>query len=237
MAVMAPRVIVLAALALAACRIHDLDLTGKPCPCPDGWVCDPATSTCARSAMPPGDAADAPGDIAPDVIIVGSYRDAVMADSPIGYWRLGDVNGIAKDEVGMHDGGYSGTCTHSRPGAIAGDSNTAAGFDGSSCEVAITTGFDFPGTTPYTVELWFSVTAMPTIFYHLWSKELRDTSNPIDGYSVVISPTTGVGVELERVVTSNIVKSTSMAVTPMRWTHAVAVYDGTQMIMYVAGNT
>jgi hypothetical protein len=39
------------ALALVGCSVPDIDLAGKACPCPDGWVCTPA-NTCARAALP-----------------------------------------------------------------------------------------------------------------------------------------------------------------------------------------
>ena len=40
--------------ALAACRIEPIDLTGKACPCPAEWLCDPSTNTCVRSTTPDG---------------------------------------------------------------------------------------------------------------------------------------------------------------------------------------
>jgi hypothetical protein len=216
---------------LAACHVSDVDLTGKQCPCPSGWVCRAATNTCARTPGPLDDAgamsdgADAPA--------AGTYRDAVIADTPLSYWRLGDSGTVAKDEMGVHDGTYVGGCTHGRPGAIAGDSNTATAFDGSSCEVQLPDAFGFPGNAPFTVEAWFDLSVAPTIFFHLFTKETRDTTNPIDGYSLLISPT--IGVEIERVVAGSVNKSPAMVVPTGQWAHAVAVYDGTQLLMYVDG--
>jgi Tol biopolymer transport system component len=46
------------ALVLCACRVPDVDLSGRMCPCIDSYVCDPATQTCVRE-LPDG-AADAP---------------------------------------------------------------------------------------------------------------------------------------------------------------------------------
>ena len=61
-----------------------------------------------------------------------AYRDAVLADNPAGYWRLGETTGAAVDTAPAtpprhlqrrHDA--------RRSGALASDSNLAARFDGS----------------------------------------------------------------------------------------------------------
>src|SRR3954470_6299940 len=101
---MSPKVLVIGCV-LVACRIADVDLTGKQCPCPSGWYCNATTATCSRTAEPidaPPDSTDAlPGTV--------TYREAVIADAPIGYWRLGDTGAIARDEMGHFDGTYTGT--------------------------------------------------------------------------------------------------------------------------------
>ena len=38
------------AVAVAGCRVPTVDYTGKSCPCPGGYSCDPATATCERGA-------------------------------------------------------------------------------------------------------------------------------------------------------------------------------------------
>lgn len=64
-----------------------------------------------------------------------TYRAAVLADQPVAYWRLDDTDMIARDQLGTNAGTYSGGCTLSVPGAITSDSDTAVGFDGTTCEV------------------------------------------------------------------------------------------------------
>lgn len=56
-------------LVLVACRIDSIDLTGKPCPCPSDWTCNPATNTCTRESIEP-DAMqnEAPQDSAFDLV-------------------------------------------------------------------------------------------------------------------------------------------------------------------------
>lgn len=45
-----------ATAALAGCRVDDLELAGRRCPCVAGWSCNPATDTCERDPT----AVDAP---------------------------------------------------------------------------------------------------------------------------------------------------------------------------------
>ncbi|HEV7554819.1 MAG TPA: hypothetical protein VGO00_05140 [Kofleriaceae bacterium] len=47
----------IAIVALVACKVPDVDLTGKHCPCASGYTCDDTTQLCVQ-----GDIADAPPD-------------------------------------------------------------------------------------------------------------------------------------------------------------------------------
>ncbi len=66
--------------------------------------------------------------------VVPTYRDAVMALSPIAYWRLGESAGTAaNDETGQHDLTLSSGYSLGETGALVQDANTAALFtDGSA---------------------------------------------------------------------------------------------------------
>jgi hypothetical protein len=49
-----------------------------------------------------------------------AYREAVMADGPIGYWRLDEPAGtLARDETGQWDGTYVGDLAQGQPGAVS----------------------------------------------------------------------------------------------------------------------
>ncbi len=64
----------------------------------------------------------------------GSYNAAVLADSPLAYWRLGETSGTtAADSSGNNrSGSYVASPSLNQPGALAGDTNRAVGFNGSS---------------------------------------------------------------------------------------------------------
>jgi hypothetical protein len=62
------------------------------------------------------------------------YADAVLGSSGlVGYWRLGDASGTdACDHAGSGTGAYLGGVSPAGPGAVAGDDDGAADFDGTS---------------------------------------------------------------------------------------------------------
>lgn len=64
------------------------------------------------------------------------YYDAVIADGPIGYWRLGEPSGTtAFDDLGLNDGTYSGSPTLGVTGSLLdGDPDTAATFAAASSQ-------------------------------------------------------------------------------------------------------
>jgi hypothetical protein len=84
------------------------------------------------------------------------YAGAVSGTTGLaGYWRLGETSGTtACDSKATSDGTYLGAYTLGQPGAISGDSNTAARFDGASGYVSApdATALDVGDT--FTVEAW-----------------------------------------------------------------------------------
>jgi hypothetical protein len=66
-----------------------------------------------------------------------AYRRAVLATAGLrAYWRLGETSGTtARDETGAHAGQYVGGFDLGQPGALFGDPDTAAGFDGTTGEM------------------------------------------------------------------------------------------------------
>ncbi|HEY1557699.1 MAG TPA: LamG domain-containing protein [Kofleriaceae bacterium] len=221
---------------LAACRVPAVDLAGKSCPCPAPYTCDLASNTCGiGDAAGPGDAADARGDSSDAPADARpSYRDVVLSDHPIGYWRLGDTASVAMDETGTYDGAYSGACTERVPGAIVGDPDTAVVFDGSTCKITLPVAFPFSGTAPYSIEAWSSTTAN-TLYQMIFCGEQRDALDPLDGYALLVTPSSATGgFQLERVVSSSSVK-TPIDPAAGGFHHVVATYDGAHVALYVDG--
>src|SRR5262249_37607737 len=63
------------------------------------------------------------------------YSAVILADNPLGYWRLGESKTSMPAEdatTNGNDGTYVGEVTLGHPGAIVGDPDTAALFDGAT---------------------------------------------------------------------------------------------------------
>jgi hypothetical protein len=93
---------------------------------------------------------------ATDTSTTGTYASVVLADTPVGYWRLDQSPGqttATDSSTGGHNGTYVGGVTLGVPGALAGDPDTAARFDGTSGYVDVP-GSAFNFGNNFTLEAW-----------------------------------------------------------------------------------
>jgi len=113
------------------------------------------------------------------------YYDAIIADTPIGYWRLGEASGTtATDEIGTYDGTYQGTYTQYQTSLLLVEVDKSVDFAGgtvrSTSELtgvslgSLGTSIDFP----ITFEFWFSITDINAPVNSLFS-----THRNVNGYS------------------------------------------------------
>jgi len=98
-----------------------------------------------------------------------AYSSVVLAKGPVGYWRLGESVGpaAADSSPNGYSGTYNGNPSFGQPGAIAGDPDTAVGFNGPASgdfvEIANPAGGDFSQPTSgagLTVEVWMRPDAL-----------------------------------------------------------------------------
>jgi PKD repeat protein len=157
-----------------------------------------------------------------------SYRNTIVADSPTAYWRLGEASGTtAADETGGHAGTYVGGPALGTAGAIAGDANTAVTFNGTSQSVSFadSSAMRFPGTAPFSVEVWFKHTADGQ-FRRLVGSEDGNTAQGWQLYS----QNTSFGF-VRKGATSDEIGS-GAGIGP-GWHHFVGTYDGTNMRAFI----
>ncbi|MBK7579821.1 MAG: hypothetical protein IPI67_06390 [Myxococcales bacterium] len=117
------KVATLSALALAAaCSVDALDLSGKRCPCADGWVCDPGSNTCVAVGSSGG--ADG-GD--------GGGTGGSGGSDGGGAAGTGAVAGSGGGAGASGSGGAAGTGGATDAGADSGDGWTGCGASMKVC--------------------------------------------------------------------------------------------------------
>ncbi|HEX7701705.1 MAG TPA: LamG domain-containing protein [Kofleriaceae bacterium] len=172
-------------------------------------------------------------DAAIDTVTGHAYRAAVIADSPLGYWRLADEGSTAHDEIGQFDGTIIGTCL-TTAGALSGDLDRAMVFDGTSCMISLGDHFAFSGDAPFSIEAWYTSVAGGDAFRHIFTREDRNTG-PVDGYALALDDNGSTpNIFVERVVASAGI-STMRVVPAAGFSHGVAVYDEDTLALYIDG--
>lgn len=99
------------------------------------------------------------------------YANAVLADGPVGYWRLDETAGTTAADLGSGNnaGAFWGTPTLGRPGAAEG-TGTSYDFGGNSC-IGVGDVHDFAGTISFTAEGWVRMSpGFENSYYHLFDK-------------------------------------------------------------------
>ncbi|MBN1529698.1 MAG: metallophosphoesterase [Thermoleophilaceae bacterium] len=218
--------------------------TGTPLATASGPRSGAAFAVSAATALPVGtytaraeqqDGAGNTGRSAPVTFAVTStaaaatYRDAVMADAPRAYWRLGEPSGTsAADQTAFADTGtYQGSPALGQAGIVPVAQSTAVTLDGSDDSVRVPSAAALSPTAALSLEAWLRPSAMPSSTATLMRKDGQ--------YMVRISSSGAVSFRLWRNGTTSEVATPSGAVSVGLWSHVAATYDGTSMAVYVNG--
>jgi PKD repeat protein len=89
------------------------------------------------------------------ITVVGSYYQAITQTPGLtDYWRLGERSGLTfADGVGGHNAAITGGVGLGQRGALVGDPNPSASFDGSGAAAAA---LDLSGSSQLTLEFWLN---------------------------------------------------------------------------------
>ncbi len=162
-------------------------------------------------------------------------KDGVLADVPVGYWRLGESSGTtALDGVRGRHGTYVNGPTLGVAGALNGDANTAVTFNGSSQYASVP--YDAAlNPSQFSLEVW----ARPSggSQYRTVVSSLEDAGGGTSwrGYWLGINPSNRWEAEVSQSGGSVTALTSPGTASTSTWTHLCLTYDGTTMRFYVDG--
>jgi hypothetical protein len=114
------------------------------------------------------------------------YSQTILQDSPLAYWRLGELSGTsAADVQGAASGTYSGTLSLGLAGAIVSDNNASSSFAGGNVALPNVAALNL-GASSCTLECWLKTGV--SSFQHLIGG--YDASSPFHGYALGIGAVT-----------------------------------------------
>jgi Concanavalin A-like lectin/glucanases superfamily/Fibronectin type III domain len=158
------------------------------------------------------------------------YSAAVIADSPISYWRLGEASGTsAADERGVNAGAYANSPSLGQASLLANDSaNKAVGFDGANDNVRIPSSATLGLGSPLSLEAWIKPAALPS------AGGFASVLTKAESYSLQFN-----GPRLEFTIMQNGARRRLQApvgaIATGQAYHVVGTYDGATQRLYVNG--
>ena len=162
------------------------------------------------------------------------YVQAVIADGPRAYWRLGEsAPGAAADQLGTRPGEYVGSVELGVSGALASETDTAVMLDGTSAYVLVGPTLGFDGTAEFSIEAWMMPTATDNQRAIVARATFNDLSVIADGYRFILSDGQ---LRFER-SSQAMLEWVSGGAPPLgSFSHVVGVYDGADLRLYLDGN-
>jgi hypothetical protein len=181
-----------------------------------------------------------------------SVFDSGITSAGRGGLRLGNASSSATDTTGLHldnlaitssppaatdsKGSNNGTYTNGvmlgAAGALFGDTNGAARFDGVEDHVRVASPSGFPvGASARSVELWFKTTTSSVrqaLFHYGSQASGQEFGLFTDGSTKLYTWIYGVG--------NDATWNTASSITDGNWHHVVVTYSGTALLVYVDGS-
>jgi hypothetical protein len=158
-----------------------------------------------------------------------AYKQVVLYDSPIRYYRLGEAAGtnVIDSSLNAQTGTISGGVTLAQAGALYNDTDTSMLFDGSTGSIALPTSGLPSGAARWSIEAWVYLTANPVSFRNIvsWGQHVSGGASefgftsgvPYVGFAFLGGP------------------SAPSALSLNTWHYMAGTFDGNMVTLYVDG--
>jgi hypothetical protein len=180
--------------------------------------------------------------LSPDVRPTGVYADLVIADKPLGYWRLNDPIG-APSAADSSSGGHPGTClgkvSYGVEGALATDPSST-GVDLQTGTISMGDHFGFTGTAPFTFEVWIRPAFADDMFRRIIAKEVAPPAVR-EGVVLDLVRPNALAPNQAKVGFSRFVGGAEdrvtgiISLTETTYHHVVVTYDGSVLKLWIDG--
>lgn len=157
-----------------------------------------------------------------------TYSNAITGTAGlVSYWRLGESSGTgACDSWGSNAGSYGGGYALGRVGAIAGESDTAVGFDGSTGSVTVPHSSSLDVGDTFTVEAWVKRNGFGAPDYQAIASQGAN--------SWLLAFNAANRLVLRQAKVGDLVQS-NRAVTDTGWHHVAVTKSGASVHLYIDG--
>jgi hypothetical protein len=166
-----------------------------------------------------------------------AYRDVIMADSPVAYWRLNEASGNFIDQVSSRAAVPTGSPTRQVTGALGGDTDTAAQFNGTTQYAEAAYAAAINPVAPFTVEAWVYLTAVPTASASVLASRSPWSSSSRAGLELDVLPTSAkLSFQWGDGSNTTIYSAASPSGLNLnQWYHVVCTHDGSTGRLYLDG--
>jgi hypothetical protein len=160
----------------------------------------------------------------------GSAYQNLISSTPglAGYWRLGDITGATACEMtGRNDGAYTGGYTLGTAGALPGDPDLAAAFNGTTGHVRVPDSPSLSLGDSFSVEAWVKRASISTSSNQvIASKQSGSWVLMFNSQNQLV---------LRRSNVDDVAASTTAVTDTAKWHHVVATKNGANVHLYIDG--
>jgi concanavalin A-like lectin/glucanase superfamily protein len=206
---------------------------------------DPVGATDDRDAEGVSEGGATDGGVAPETspnvddasAFENRYAEAVAEDKPKAHLRLGEDGGsAARDEYNQFPGTYSPSVRFGRPGALAGDPDTAVDLDGvAGCiDLGDVAGLGFTARKTFTLEAWIKPHTAPDGGFAFVLGKLEINAGGNSGYSLRL--TTDLKLQFDRNDGEKQLATKSLRVVGSQiFSHVAVTYSGVIAAFFING--
>lgn len=163
-----------------------------------------------------------------------SYKNTVLADNPLSYYRMDAASGTVETDLGSRaqNATINGTVSYSQTGAILGDTDKAMKPNGTTGYLSVPTTSLPTGSSSFSMECWVNFSSLPGA--GVYPVVIANGSNATNQEVSIYCNGDGPNVMNAGINGGTDIPATS-SISANKWYHIVVTYNGTTCTLYQNG--